>query len=142
MSKTIIEGLREYINACPLLSDIPPLRRHIDWTDADSNNCGIYQDGDTLVKKAIGGGGKRCYAFSLYLNRISAEDVNRLENAGLMEKLQSYFRQASLDKNFPEMPPGKTPVKIEAENGIVVSETKKYAKYVIQFKLFYMERVG
>lgn len=137
MADSIISALREYLGSCPLLSEAPCGRGYIDWTDADNVNYGIFPDGDRVIRKFLNGSGKHCYNFSVYFNRVTAEDNSRLANQGYMEKLRDYFTKASVEKKLPQLPKGKTAQSLEAMNGQLVDMTKKYGKYVIQFKLYY-----
>lgn len=140
MAVSIIGAIREYLNKCELLSEVPVKCRHIDWTDAESESYGISIDGDTTLKKFIDGHSKRCYAFTVYFNKVSVEDTNRLESAEFIERLQEWCRAQTLGKNLPELHTGKTATKLEAENGMLLEFDKKqrYGKYAVQFKLIYM----
>lgn len=137
---SIISAVREWLAGCELLSEIPTGRRHIDWTDPENENFGIMPDGDVLLKKFISGGGKRQYNFTLYINKITAEDEQRLRNAAFIERLQEWCRINSVSKNLPQLPEGKNASRVEAENGMlgeISPKIKKWGKYLIQFKMIY-----
>lgn len=138
---SIIAAVRAWLSECELLSEIPSKKRFIDWTAADSENYGIFPDGDILLKKFINGGGKRQYNFTLYINRITAEDDMRLRNAAFLERLQNWCEDKTITHELPELPTGMSCTKIEAANGMLaeIPPGKKYGKYLIQFKLFYMK---
>lgn len=75
---TMIQGIKEYIAACPLLKEIPLKARHVDWTSGDANNYGIMFDSDSLVKPFISGGGKREYNFTLFVRKFAKKASRRL----------------------------------------------------------------
>lgn len=138
---SIISAVRAWLNDCELLSEILPTRRHIDWTDSDNENYGIFPDGDITMKKFINGGGKHRYDFTLCINKMTAEDEQALRNAEFIERLQRWCRERSLAHELPELPGSMEPTRIEAECGMLteIPQTRKYGKYIIPFKLFYME---
>lgn len=140
----IISAVREWLAGCELLEEIPSGRRHIDWTDAENENFGIMPDGDVMLKKFISGGGKRQYNFTLYVNKVSAEDEQRLRNAAFIERLQQWCRVQSLNKNLPVLPEGKAASVVAAENGmlaVISPKVTKWGKYLIQFKMIYTTSV-
>lgn len=139
---SIISGIRKWLNGCELFSEIPSGRRHIDWTDSENENYGIAPDGDIMLRKFINGGGKRQYSFTLYINRFSAEDEQRLKNAEFLERLQRWCEDMSREHKLPQLPEGMTASGVEAENGILteIPKNKKYGKYLIQFKMIYIRR--
>lgn len=143
---SIIEGVRGYIAACPLLSSIEIKKRHIDWTDETAGNYGICPDGDTLIKGFISGGGngKRLYSFSIFIRQTAFEDYQRLANSKFIEDLQAWCEAQSKLKNFPTLPTGCNPTKITTENGMIFEfdKTGKTGQYQIPFKLFYIKTGG
>ena len=139
---SIIDSVREYIAACPLLDEIPVKARHVDWTSGDADNYGIMFDSDNLVKSFISGGGKHEYNFALFVRRFAKEDVDRLANSEFMERLQDWCGKQNREKNFPAMPKGCTPTKLSAENGMLFERDKtgNTGLYQIQFKLSYIKK--
>lgn len=135
MANSIISAVREYMNGCTALQDFAAKNRHIDWTDETNNSYGIYQDGEKVVKKFIGGGGKMQYSFTLYVRKVSATDAQRLQDAELLERVQKWCNDNSLGKILPQLPAGCTPTKIVAENAAMVDK----GVYQIQFNLFYVK---
>lgn len=139
---SIIESVREYMAACPLLAEIP-LKGHIDWTTADANNYGIIIDSDVVIKSFISGGGKHQYNFMLQA-RLRTEDKDSLVNAEWVERMGTWCNAQTAAKNFPKMPKGCTPTKLSAENGMLFERDKngKTGLYQIQFKLYYTKSGG
>lgn len=131
---SIIAGIRDWLAACPLLSDIKADKRHIDWTDADANNYGVITDGDTLIKKYVNGQEIRQYTFALNIRKLAATDINRLSNAEFIENMQIWCNTALL--------PAIKDVyitSVECVNGLLLSMDKsgKTGEYQIQFKMIY-----
>lgn len=140
---SIIESVREYMTACPLLAEIPLKGRYIDWTSPNANNYGIIIDSDVKIKSFITGGGKYEYNFLLQV-RLRAEDKKSLENAEWVERMEAWCREQTAAKNFPQMPKGCTPTKLSAENGTLAERDKtgNTGLYQIQFKLYYIKSGG
>lgn len=141
---SVIDAVKIWLADCPLLAEIPVRKRHIDFTDSEGANYGIMPDGDTLLRKFISGGGKRQYHFTVYFNRISAEDVQRLENSEFIERLQVWCRKMSLADDLPVLAAGRKTLRVDAENGMLAElnpVTKKWGKYLIQFKMIYISDV-
>lgn len=98
---SLIQGVREYIAACPLLEEIPVKARHVDWTSDNADNYGVMFDSDNLVKPFISGGGKREYNFTLFVRRFAKEDADRLQNSEFVERLQDWCTKQNAAKLFP-----------------------------------------
>ena len=127
---SIIEGVREYMAACPLLAEIPLKARYIDWTASNANNYGIIIDSDVKIKSFISGGGKYEYNFFVQA-RLRTEDKKSLENAEWVERMGDW------GKSF-------TPTKLSAANGSLFERDKagNTGLYQIQFKLNYIKSGG
>lgn len=132
--QTIIECVRDYIAACPLLADING--HHIDWTEETPDNYGIFPNGDVPNGSTyIDGTEERQYRFSVYIRKMTDTDVSRLENSGFMEKLQKWFNNHSLvlpdDCDFRE---------ISAENAMLLelNETGAEGTYQVQCAIDYL----
>lgn len=139
-----IQGVREFMAACPLLAEIPLKDKHIDWTSDSAVNYGITVDSDNVIKKFISGGGKCEYNFALFVRKFAKQDAERLQNNEFMERLQDWISEQNAAKNFPVMPAGCTPTKLSAENGMLFErdKTNTTGLYQIQFKLCYIKSGG
>lgn len=138
----IIDGVRTYIAACPLLSEITVKNRHIDFTDDSDGNYGIMVDGDEPISNTMRGGGEREYVFTLYIRKMAVDDVHTLQNTQFIERLQKWCKTQSRQRRFPVLPFGCQPLKITAEKGMLIDlgTSKKSGTYQIQFKLNYYEK--
>lgn len=134
---TMIEAVRDYVGACPLFSEIAPKRRHIDWTEDDPNNYGIFPSGDSEVGRPyINGDEKRKMTFAVYVRKVTDSDALRLENSGFMERLQEWF-----NLNPPVLPVGMTFEEIKAENAMLLELNKagNRGTYQVQVGIIYIK---
>ena len=141
MASSIISAVREYLAGCPLLSLSNAKNLHISWTDDKAESHGIIPDGDIILKKYIGGGGKRQYSFSLFIRKFSATDFQALQNAEFLENLGRWCDEKSRLKELPALPERLVPIRIEALNGMAFEpdKTGKTGLFSIQFNLYYNE---
>lgn len=139
MPESIIEGMRRYIADCPLMAVFESKRRHIDWTDADCDNYGIYPDSDSLVDEYIDGTEIRQYACQINIRKFAKQDADKLRNNEFLERLQRWFDKAEL----PELPDGCTAREIRAENAMLseLDIAGKYGTYLIQIIMEYVREV-
>lgn len=142
---SIIKGVREFMAACPLLSELTIAQKkgYIDWVADGNENYGIIIDTDVEVKRFISGGGKHEYNFVLQA-RLKNEDKAKLDNAEWVERMSNWCADQSRAKNFPAMPKGCTPTKLTSANGMLFERDKtgKTALYQLQFKLNYNKSGG
>lgn len=139
MPESIIEGIRQYIAGCPLMAEFDSKRRHIDWTDADCDNYGIYPDSDSLKDEYIDGTQVRQYACQITIRKFSKQDAERLKNNEFLERLQRWFDKSEL----PELPEDCTAREIRAENAMLaeLDIAGKYGTYLIQIIMEYIREV-
>lgn len=141
---SIIEGLRNYIAECPLLSEIPVKNRHINWSaDPDINgNYGIFYDSNEPIGEPyINGTQEMQYAVQINVRKISDTDVKRLEQSAWLERFQRWLMEQD---TLPEMPDGCEAEEIEAPNAglLEIDSTGKKGTYMVQVVLTYMLRKG
>lgn len=79
MVSSIIEGIRNYIASVPLMSEFDSKHRHIDWTDADNDNYGIFPDTDNLVDEYVDGTQIRQYICQINIRKFAVLDADRLK---------------------------------------------------------------
>lgn len=141
MVQSIIEGLRNYLAECPLLSEIPVKDRHVDWTAADINgNYGIFADGnDPIGEPYINGDREMLYTAQINVRKLADSDVKRLEANAWLERLQLWLSDQTEAGNFPEMPKRCTPTEIEATNAglLDMDAAGKKGTYMVQIALTY-----
>ena len=146
MVQSIIEGLRNYLAECPLLSEIPLKDRHIDWTAADINgNYGIFADSnDPIGAPYINGDQEMLYTAQINVRKLADSDVKRLEANAWLERLQNWLSDQTEASNFPEMPKRCTPTDIEATNAGMLEMNSKgnHGTYMVQIALTYIKNGG
>lgn len=130
---SIIDGIKNYVAACPLLADIS--KRHINWLEDSPDNYGIYPSGDTVLSTYISGSEERLYTFAVEVRKMTDSDVRRLESSGFIEKLQIYFNSAPL----PLLPAGCTAQELYAENAMLfdLDKSGKKGTFSVQCKMKY-----
>lgn len=134
---SIISGIRTYIATCPALQIFSAKNRHIDFSDDSCDSYGIIPDGEKVLRKFITGGGKMQYNFTLYVNRLSKDDAQRLANAELLESVKTWLDTQRAANNLPQLPTGCTPTKITAENAMLLETGSRTNTYQMQFILIY-----
>ena len=139
MPESIIAGIREYIDAVPLMREFDKKNRHINWTDADNDNYGIFPDTDSLLEEYVDGTEIRKYVCQINIRRFAALDADRLKNTEFLERLQRWFAKQTDEENLPEMPEGCTPEEITADNAMLLDmdAAGKKGTYTIQIILKY-----
>lgn len=137
MPESIIDGVRKYISECPLMTEFESKKRHIDWTDADCDNYGIYPDSDKIIDEYIDGTQVRQYVCQINIRKFAKQDAERLKNNEFLERLQRWFEKSEL----PELPEGCTAREIRAENAMLaeLDITGKYGTYFLQIILEYVK---
>lgn len=133
----MIDCVKAYMNTCPLLSEIIPKKRHIDFTEDSPDNYGIFPSGDTETGNSyINGDEERLYTFAVYVRRMSDTDAVRLESSGFIERLQDWF-----NSSFPELPADCDLVDITAQNAMLLEENKAGTRgtYQVQCAIRYIK---
>ena len=133
----MIDCIKAYMNTCPLLSEIIPKKRHIDFTEDSPDNYGIFPSGDAETGISyINGDEEREYSFAVYVRRMSDTDAVRLENSGFIERLQEWFGSSS-----PELPGNCDLVELTARNAMLLEENKAGTRgtYQVQCAVKYVK---
>lgn len=142
MVQSIIEGLRNYLAECPLLSEIPVKGRHINWTEPPDidGNYGIFADSnEPLGEPYIDGSQEMQYTAQINIRKMADSDIKRLEQNEWLERLQRWLMAQTAEGNFPEMPESCVPTEIEAPNAglLELDFTGKKGTYMVQIILTY-----
>ena len=86
----IIELVNEVVMGFPNISDL-----HIDYTDSDPDNYGLYPAGDQLIKEDIVGNQDRQHNFVLYAVFQAFQDYERLANSTFLLDLAYWLEKAA-----------------------------------------------
>ena len=142
MADTIIKSLRDYFLTCPLMGNSainvdylpegPTVEYSIDTTPATE-----------IVKQYVDGTSIRQYLFVIRSVQGYGPDVlQNLSNSGFYENLAAWLEEQTKAGNFPDLPEGKDPQKIEAQStGYLFTAEPDSGKYQIQCRLQYFQEV-
>ena len=144
MSKTIIDALFEYFDACPLISGG---RLNIDYLPEDTSQAGVESDiaaSPTAERlTAYRGGGSRCrYPFVLSsVNDYGPDAAQNLLNTGFFDQMAEWLRQQDRQRNLPQLPDELTARSIRATGaGYLYQPDINAGKYQIQCELEFYRR--
>lgn len=141
MADTIIQALRNYFLTCPLMGN---RKINVDFLPEK----GVEYSIDTIpateiVKYYIDGTSIRQYLFVIRSVEEYGPDVlQNLANSGFYEELAAWLEEQTRARNFPHLPSGKRPQKIEAQStGYLFTSGPDTGKYQIQCRLQYFQEV-
>jgi hypothetical protein len=86
----IIELVKEVVMGFPNISDL-----HIDYTEKDPSNYGLYPTGDQLIKEDIIGNQDRRHNFIFYAIFQSFNDYERMANSTFLLDLAYWLEHAA-----------------------------------------------
>lgn len=138
--KTIIQALRDYFLTCPLMDGS---RINIDYLPDRGMEYSIDTTPATeIVKRYVNGDTQRQYLFVIRSVSDYGPDVlQNLASSGFYEQLSEWLENNSDNEIFPDLPEGKTPLKIEAQTtGYLFTTSPKAGKYQIQCRLVYRQK--
>lgn len=141
MADTIIKSLWDYFLACPLTGD---RKLNVDYLPEKGVQYSIDTTPATeIVKQYTDGSSIRQYLFVFRsVNEYGNDELQNLANSGFYEQLSEWLEQQSKGGNFPELPEGKTQIKIEAQStGYLFTAGPDVGKYQIQCRLQYLQEV-
>lgn len=132
---SIISALRTYMATCSSLeSGALLLVDHLGETPIQY--AIIPQGGDKIVEEYIDGSSLREFPFLFRSARSTADDLERIENAGFFETLADWFETQTEAGVFTSLSlgTGKTPEKIEADGWGYLYEEGESATGVYQIR--------
>lgn len=139
MATTIIKALRDYFLTCPLMGDS---KINVDYLPEK----GIEYSIDTtpaaeIVKQYVDGSSIRQYLFVIRsVGDYGSDVLQNIANSGFYENFSDWLEHQSKTGNFPELPDGKTPIKIEAQStGYLFTTGPDTGKYQIQCRILYLQ---
>ena len=89
----VIETLRDKITTCPLMKDFNAV--HIDYTEPNDGQAGLFFNGATLVRQSIGGDADWQARFTLYTFCDTFEDYQRISASNFLLELTYYLQSLS-----------------------------------------------
>ena len=135
MADTIIQSLWDYFLACPLMCD---RKINVDFLPEKSLEYSIDTTPATeIIKQYVDGSSVRQYLFVIRSVQDYGSDVlQNIANSGFFESLSNWLEEQRRKKNFPTLPSGKEPQKIEAQStGYLFVSGPDTGKYQIQCRL-------
>jgi hypothetical protein len=118
----IIELVNELVTNCPHVSALAN-EVHVDYTEDDPANFGMYPTGDQLLKEDIVGNQERQHNFVLYSIFQSFNDYERMANSTFLLDLAYWLEHAANDQTIEvtineQTVPG-TLTKLSSANGML-----------------------
>jgi hypothetical protein len=114
----IIELVKEVVLGFPNISDL-----HIDYTEDEPDNYGLYPTGDQLLKEDIIGNQDRQHNFMLYAIFQSLNDYERMANSTFLLDLAYWLEHAAenqvIEVTINEQTVNGTLTKISSANGML-----------------------
>lgn len=141
MADTVIQSLWDYFLTCPLMGD---RKINVDFLPEKSLEYSIDTTPATeIVKQYVDGSSVRQYLFVIRSVQDYGSDVlQNIANSGFFESLSNWLEEQTRKKNFPAIPSGKEPQKIEAQStGYLFVSGPDTGKYQIQCRLQYFQEV-
>lgn len=140
MSQTIIRSLWDFFLTCPLMGNS---KINVDFLPEKGVEYSIDTTPATeIVKQYVDGSSIRQYLFVIRSVEEYGPDVlQNLSNSGFYEDLSAWLEEQTRAGNFPILPEGKTPQKIEAQStGYLFTTGPDTGKYQIQCRLQYFQK--
>ena len=137
----LFRSLWDYFLACPLMCD---RKRNVDFLPEQSLEYFLYTTPATeIIKQYVDGSSVRQYLFVIRSVQDYGSDVlQNIANSGFFESLSNWLEEQTRKKNFPTLPSGKEPQKIEAQStGYLFVSGPDTGKYQIQCRLQYFQEV-
>lgn len=141
MASTIIKSLWDYFLACPLTGD---RKLNVDYLPEKGVQYSIDTTPATeIIKTYTDGSSIRQYLFVFRsVNEYGNDELQNLANSGFYERFSEWLEQQSRAGNFPQLPAGKTPIKIEEQStGYLFTTGPDVGRYQIQCRLLYLQEV-
>jgi len=139
MATTIIKALRDYFLTCPLMGDS---KINVDYLPEKGIEYSIDTTPATeIVKQYVDGSSIRQYLFVIRsVGDYGSDVLQNIANSGFYENFSDWLEHQSKTGNFPELPDGKTPIKIEAQStGYLFTTGPDTGKYQIQCRILYLQ---
>ena len=140
MADTIIKALRDYFLTCPLMGDS---KINVDYLPESGVEYSIDTTPATeVIKRYVNGDTKRQYLFVIRsVNEYGSDTLQNIANSGFYEEFSDWLEAQTEAENFPVIPGGMKPEKIEAQTtGYLFTTSPDAGKYQIQCRLVYLQK--
>lgn len=134
---TIIESLKAYLKTCPNLADGALLE--VDHNGPAIQYAIVPLPGARVLETYIDGASLREFPFAFQTAAITADDAERIDNAGFQETFADWLEAQTEAGNLPALGAGKTAESIAATSWGYLFEQGESdtGVYQIQCKLTY-----
>ncbi|BCK01600.1 hypothetical protein [Anaerocolumna chitinilytica] len=95
----IIELVKQVLSTFPKIAELNQ-GIGIDFTESKTDNCGLYPNGDQILKEDIVGNQDRQHNFVLYARFQSFVDYDRLANSTFLLELAYWLERAANDQEI------------------------------------------
>ena len=109
---TIIESLKTYLKTCPNLADGALLE--VDHNGPAIQYAIVPVPGARVLETYLDGASLREFPFAFQTAAITADDAERIDNAGFQETFADWLEAQTLSGNLPTLDAGKTAESITA----------------------------
>lgn len=127
----IIEAVQEALETFPAIKSL-----HIDYNENAPDSFGLYPTGDRLVSEDVLGNQKRQHTFILYADFQSFNDYDRLQNSGMLLRLQQYLERVPGGQAVTGGDAGSgTLTKITCANGMLFNIPDGHLNTAVRYQL-------
>ena len=136
---TVIEAVRTFIAACPLVEDE---LLHIDFLPPEAASYSVdVVPVSPVVKRYLDGSSVRQFLFVVATRTYYGSFVRQqLDNLAFFEDLADWIAAQDSAKNFPDLGPDKEARRLEVvTSGYVFAPDTETARYQIQCRLEYFQ---
>ena len=137
---TIIESVREYLKACPLLED--GLLR-VDFLPEEAATYSVDVTPVTpVVKRYMDGSSVRQFLFTLATRTYYGEFIRQqLDNLAFFDQFEEWIDEQNRAKALPDLGEGRQAQRLEVTtSGYVFAADTETARYQIQCRLTYFQK--
>ena len=141
-NKTVISGVRDYIETCPHLAEFEGVVGVDNLAEDDTAYAVESVPAKEVVTEYLDGSCKKAFTF-MFTSRaeFGQETRTTLDNIGFYGKLASWLHTETRAGRLPDLGIGRTALSLEAvTSGYLYDVQGTKAKYQIECTLVYMER--
>jgi len=124
--------MKKFVQQYP---DISALDLHYDQTDSEPVNYSIQTSGLVKLSEDILGNQTWQYNALLQSREYTADDISRLNASEFTENLIFWVENQNMIRNFPELDNGCDPIKISADNGMLLALDEDGDRGIYQIQL-------
>lgn len=139
---TVIEHLRQYFMAFPLLAEE---RLDIDCLRSEPDSYSIDSEPGDIAQRYLDGSTVRRFPFTISSRMYFGTDVQtQADNLAFFEALEAWLTQQTLVGRLPELGEKRTARSLEvlsSAHPFIVDDDAGVARYQIQMRLTYLQEV-